>query len=232
MNPAHRFLRSPLRGLVGAGAALLLVAGCANPAHYGWAYVPLHDPHAAMFAEPRGEIEYREVKDAKEMLQVEREYFRKGYVMVGYSNMFSPQLSLIAPGAARNWGERVGASAVLHQYGNGHYLATYWARPKRFVFGAYYSDDLPAEARAALKGALHLTDGVIVRAVVDGSPAFDAGVLPGDLLIALDGQHIAGASALDGMLRAHAGSKVTLAVWSMEEGVPRPVTVALHALPR
>ena len=39
-------------------------------------------------------------------------------------------------------------------------------------------------------------------------------------------------SALDGMLRAHAGSKVTLAVWSMEQGVPRPVTVALHALAR
>lgn len=232
MSPVHRFLRSPLRRLAGVGAALLLVAGCANPAHYGWAYVPLHDPHAAMFAAPPGEIEYREVKDAKEMLQVEREYFREGYVMVGYSNMYSPQLSLIAPGAARNWGERVGASAVLHQYGHGHYLATYWARPKQFVFGAYYSDDLPAEARAALKGALHLTDGVIVRAVVDGSPAFDAGVRPGDLLIALDGRRIAGTSALDGMLRAHAGSKVTLAVWSMEQGVPRPVTVALHALAR
>lgn len=232
MNPVHRFLRALLRVLVGVGAPLLLVAACANPAHYGWSYVPLHDPHDPMFAEPSSEIEYREVKDAEEMLQAEREYFRKGYIMVGYSNMYSPQLVLIAPGAARNWAERVGASAVLHQYGNGHYLATFWARPRQFVFGAYYSDDLPAGARAALKGALHVAEGVIVRAVVDGSPAFDAGVRAGDLLISLDGQRIAGASALDGMLRAHAGSKVTLAVWSMEEGVPRPVTVALHALPR
>ncbi|MGA8049972.1 MAG: PDZ domain-containing protein [Burkholderiales bacterium] len=229
MNPVHRFLRSLLRGLVGVGAPLLLVAGCANPMHYSWSYVPLHDAHDPMFAEPSGEIEYREVKDAVEMLRAEREYFRKGYVMVGYCNMYSPQLVVIAPGAARNWGEHVGASAVLHQFGDGHYLATYWARPREFVFGAYYSDDLPADARAALKGALHTTDGVIVRAVVDGSPAFDGGVRPGDLLISLDGQRIAGASALDGMLRAHAGSTVTLAVWSMEEGVPRPVTVALHA---
>jgi len=228
MNPVHRFPRSLLRVLVGVAAPLLLAA-CANPLHYGWSYVPLHDPHDAMFAEPGREIEYREVKDAEEMVQAEREYFRKGYVMVGYSNMYSPQLVLIAPGAARNWAERVGASAVLHQYGDGHYLATFWAKPRQFEFGAYYSDDLPPDARAALEDALHFTQGVIVRAVVDGSPAFDAGVRPGDLLISLDGQRIAGAAALDGMLRARAGSTVTLAVWSMQDGVPRPVPVALRA---
>lgn len=232
MNPARRFLRSLLRALAGVAAPLLLVSGCANPLHYGWSYVPLHDPHDAMFAEPGREIDYREVGDAKEMVQAEREYFRRGYVMVGYCNMYSPQLVLIAPGAARNWGERIGASAVLHQYGDGHYLATYWAKPRGFVLGAYYADDLPADLRSALKDSLHYAQGVIVRAVVEGSPAFEAGVRPGDLLISLDGQRIADAAALDGMLRAHAGATVTLTVWSMLQGAPRPVPVALGALPR
>ena len=209
---------------------LLSIAGCANPLHYGWAYVPLHDAKSEMFQAPAGDIEYRELKDMGTMIEAEREMYRKGYIMIGYSNMMSPQLEMIAPGAARAWGDKVGASAVLHTFGGGHYLATFWAKPKRFVFGAYYADDLPDDARAALKEALTFDHGVIVESVVEDSPAFDAGVRPGDLLISLNNERIANAAALDRILRAREGTKVTFVVWSMREGAPRHVQVALNPM--
>jgi len=219
-----------LRHLAFLAVSAFWVTGCANPLHYGWAYVPLHDPKSEMFQEPQGDIEYRELKDMGTMIEAEREMYRRGYVMIGYSNMMSPQLEMIAPGAARSWGDKVGASAVLHTFGRGHYLATFWAKPKQFVFGAYYADDLPEDARAALKEALALHQGVIVETVVEGSPAFDAGVRPGDLLISLNNERIANAAALDRMLRAREGTRVTFVVWSMREGAPRPLQVALNAM--
>jgi len=221
-----------LRRLLLPLVLLMGPAGCANPLHYGWAYVPLHDPHDAMFQAPTGDVEYRQLKDVEAMAEAEREMYRKGYVMVGYSNMLSPQLEAIAPGAARNWAQDVGASAVLQTFGNRHYLATFWARPRRYVFGAYYDEDLPPAARAALAKALHFKQGVIVESVVEGSPAFKADVQPGDLLIALDGAWIRSADALDTMLRSDAGSGVTIIVWSMHEGAPRPVHVALNPMIR
>lgn len=208
----------------------LFLGGCANPLHYGWSYVPLHDARSEMFLPPEGEVEYTELKDLKEMPGAELEMYRKGYVMVGYSNMLSPQPDMIAPGAARQWGQEVGASAVLHTFGKSHYLATYWARPRRFVFGAYYTNNVPPDARAALKEALKSDRCVIVENVVDGSPAFAAGVRPGDLLVELNGERIQGAAVLDKMLRANEGKGVTLLVWSMVEGPPRPLKVALNPL--
>jgi len=219
-----------LRHLVFLAVSILWVTGCANPLHYGWAYVPLHDPKSEVFQEPPGDIEYRELEDMKAMVEAEREMYRKGYVMIGYSNMMSPQLEMIAPGAARAWGDKVGASAVLHTFGGGHYLATFWAKPKRFVFGAYYADDLPNDARAALKEALTFDQGVIVESVVENSPAFDAGVRPGDLLISLNSERITNAATLDRILRAREGTKVTFVVWSMREGAPRHVQVALNPM--
>lgn len=208
--------------------SLLLASGCANPLHYGWAYVPLHDPNSAVFQLPQGEIEYRELKDVNEMVAAERDMYRKGYIMVGYSNMMSPQLEMIAPGAARNWAEKVGASAVLHRFGNSRYLATFWAKPKSYVFGAYFSEDMPAEARTALKETLNSAGGVVVVSVVEESPAFQDGIRPGDLLIYMNDTRIESAAALDKLLQAEAGHEVEFLIWSMEEGAPRRVSVALN----
>jgi membrane-associated protease RseP (regulator of RpoE activity) len=219
-----------LRHMVFLAVSIFLVTGCANPLHYGWAYVPLHDPKSEMFQEPQGDIEYRELQDMKAMVEAEREMYRKGYVMVGYSNMMSPQLEMIAASASRKWGTQVGASAVLHTFGRSHYLATFWAKPKRFVFGAYYANDLPQDARDALRQALTFEQGVIVESVVEGSPAFEAGVRPGDLLISLNNERIADAATLDRLLRAREGTNVTFVVWSMREGAPRHVQVALNPM--
>jgi membrane-associated protease RseP (regulator of RpoE activity) len=206
------------------------LAGCAsvNSLHYNWAYTPLHDARSGAFQRPAGEIEYRELDSIEAMAEAEREMYRQGYVMIGYSNMLSPQLEMVAPRGARALGEKYGASVVLNTFGDRHYLATLWARPKHFAFGAYFTDALPDEARAALRDILHTEQAVIVQTVVEGSPAFDARIRPGDLLVTLNGEPIRDDATMNSLLQRHAGGEVTLVVWSMEDGPPRRVGVALN----
>lgn len=209
---------------------VLGMTGCANPLHYGWAYVPLRNPHADMFRVPKGNIEYRQLKGPEEMAAAEGQMYQKGYVMVGYSNFFSPQVDFMAPANARRWGEDIGASAVLQTINGNHFLATFWAKPKTFVLGAYYSGNLSEGAHAALEKAFHFSGGVVVQSVVQGSPAFKAGLLPGDLLISMNGELIKSAETLDKMLRADAGSRATFVDWAMTKGKPQLVKVALNPL--
>ena len=211
-------------------ATALWLAGCTtmNSLHYNWAYTPLHDAHSEAFESPAGEIEYRELDSIEAMAEAEREMYRRGYVMIGYSNMLSPQLEMVAPNGARGLGKKYGASTVLNTFGDRHYLATLWARPKHFVFGAYFTDALPDEARTALKGILDTEQAVIVQTVVEGSPAFDARIRPGDLLLSLNGEPIRDSATMDSLLQRHAGGEVTLVVWSMEDGPPHQVAVALN----
>jgi membrane-associated protease RseP (regulator of RpoE activity) len=208
---------------------ILVLSGCANPMHYSWAYVPLHDAKSSVFQPAAKNIDYREVADnADAIIEAESSMHRDGYVMVGYVNMMSPQPKMIGRGGAKKWGEKVGASRVLHAYGKGHYLATYWAKPKHFILGAFYKDDLPEDARVALKEGMDITGGVLVHSIVSDSPAFSAGIQPGDLLISLNGATIQNSAALDNMLKASQRTSVTFVIWSMLEGLPRPVEVALQ----
>jgi|GEM_PF-3291627 len=205
------------------------LAGCASyqSLHYNWAYTPLHDAQGADFIPPTGDPEYRELDTFEAMADAERDMYRKGYVMIGYSNMISPQLSSFGTSGAQALGKKYGASAVLTRIDGRHYLATLWARPKRFLFGAYFTDQLPDDARVALKEILHTEQAVIVQTVVEGTPAFAARIRPGDLLLSLNGEAIRDVHTLNGLLQQHAGSEVILVVWSMEDDPPRPVTVAL-----
>jgi membrane-associated protease RseP (regulator of RpoE activity) len=209
--------------------AAIWLGGCTtmNSLHYNWAYTPLHDAGSGAFQKPAGDIEYRELDSVEAMAEAESEMYRQGYVMIGYSNMFSPQLEMVAPNGARGLGKKYGASVVLNTFADRHYLATLWARPKHFVFGAYFTDELPDDARAALKDILDTEQAVIVQTVVLQSPAFDAGLRPGDLLFSVNGEPVADRAAMSAVLQQNAGREITLGVWSMEEGAPRTVTVAL-----
>lgn len=218
-----------IRYIVFVLVSIWWLTGCTS-LHYNWAYTPLHDAKSAVFQQSQAKVEYREFKDIPAMVEAEREMYRKGYIMIGYSNMMSPQLEMVAPSGARQLASSKGASVVLNTFSRSHYLATLWAKPKQYVFGAFYTDDLPNTARAALKDILKFEQGVIVQTVVEDSPAFDAKVRPGDLLISLNGEHIQNTAALDKLLRTHAGTEVTFVVWSMQEGAPRPVAVALNTL--
>jgi len=107
---------SALRAAVLTVVTAPWLAGCAsvNSLHYNWAYTPLHDAKSTAFQQPTGKIEYRELDSIEAMAEAERDMYRKGYVMIGYSNMMSPQLELVAARGARGLGEKYGASVVLN----------------------------------------------------------------------------------------------------------------------
>jgi len=210
------------------GLIVLIFAGCANPMHSAWAYKPLHNAKSAAFEPAPKKLNYREFDTVNALAVAEADMHRDGYVMIGYVNMLSPQPQFIGRGGAKKWGNSVGASHALHTFGRGHYLATYWAKPKNMPLGAFYVDDVPEEARNALQNAFDNTSGVLVEIVISDSPAFYAGIRPGDLLIAIDHQKITSSANMDVALQARKGQTVTLTVWSMFDGSPRNLEVELN----
>jgi membrane-associated protease RseP (regulator of RpoE activity) len=219
-------MKSALLGLMLAGA--VCTAGCATSLHYGMAYVPLQDAKSAAFEPAPKKLDYRQLPDINAIAAAESDMHRDGYVMIGYVNMLSPQLSLIAGSGAQQMGKSVGASRILQAIARGHYLATYWARPKNIVLGAFFEDRLPDEARAAIKDVTQDDGGVLVHIVVKDSPAFVAGIRPGDLLIRMNNAPIESGDDLNEKLQTSRGKSATFLTWSMLEGGPRPVEVALN----
>ncbi|MEZ5542158.1 MAG: PDZ domain-containing protein [Pseudomonadota bacterium] len=212
---------------------LLLAAlwtGCASyqSLHYNWAYTPLHDVTSGGFQASKGDPEYRRLDSYAAMAAAERDMYRNGYVMIGYSNMISPQLQSFGDSGAQALADKYGASVVLNYFSPPYYLATLWARPRQFVFGAYFTDQLPEEARKALELAQKTEHAVIIQTVVPDSPAFAAGIRPGDLVFRLNGEAVTDSAAMSALLQHNVGHDVELGVWSMEEGPPRSVTVALE----
>lgn len=213
-------------GLAGLFASAL--SGCANPMHSAWAYKPLYDVESGAFEPSPKKVDYREFDSIDGLAAAELDLQREGYVMIGYVNMLSPQLTFVGRGGARKWGSSIGASHALHTFGGGHYLATYWAKPKYLPLGAFYSDDVPDDARVAVERVFDHTSAVIVDVVAFESPAYEAGMQPGDLIVEVNKQTLASSEELSSMLRDLSGQRVTLTVWSMLEGEPRSVDVLLN----
>src|SRR3954468_9507664 len=69
--------------------------------------------------------------------------------------------------------------------------------------------------------------GLLVRMVFDKSPAKEAGIRPGDLIVGVNGQTPIGkpADGSTGLIRGRAGTSVTLTVRSGGTGPPHPVKV-------
>ncbi len=63
------------------------------------------------------------------------------------------------------------------------YGALYFVKRKPMVLGVYMRDLDDSE-----RGALQSNKGVFVLLVVDGSPAFDADILRGDIIVSMDGE--------------------------------------------
>ena len=220
-----------MKKIATSGIALLsvcLATGCANPMHSAWAYKPLHDAKSGAFQPAPKKLDYREFSSINGLAEAESELHREGYVMIGYVNMLSPQLTMVGRGGAKKWGSSVGASHALHTFGGGHYLATYWAKPKHLPLGAFFSDDVPEDARDAVEMGFEHRAAVIVDVVAFDSPAYDAGMQPGDLIIEVNGETVSSSQDLNTWLTEHSGQKSTFTVWSMLEGGPRVIEVHLN----
>ncbi|MEM7329301.1 MAG: PDZ domain-containing protein [Pseudomonadota bacterium] len=220
-----------MKTIITSSIALLsacLVTGCANPMHSAWAYKPLHDAKSGAFQPAPKKLDYREFDSISGLAEAESELHRDGYVMIGYVNMLSPQPTFVGRGGAKKWGSSVGASHALHTFGGGHYLATYWAKPKHLPLGAFYSDQVPEDARNAVETVFNHRDAVIIDVVAIDSPAYHAGMQPGDLIIQVNDEAVSSSQDLSALLREQSGQTSTFTVWAMLEGGPRNVVVELN----
>lgn len=211
-----------------ASLAIAALSGCANPMHSAWAYKPLHDAKSGAFEASSDKLDYREFDSIDGLAAAEVDMHRDGYVMIGYVNMLSPQLTFVGRGGAKKWGSSIGASRALHTFGRGHFLATYWAKPKNLPLGAFYSDDVPEDACIAIERFFDHRSAVIVDVVALESPAYYAGMQPGDLIIEVNDQSVTSSEDLSAILREQSGQNSTFTVWSMLEGAPRTINITLN----
>ena len=86
-----------------------------------------------------------------------------------------------------------------------------YGRVRRPWTGMYYYD---LSARAAKRLGLAKPEGALVAEVAAGSPAADAGMEPGDVILAIDGTPISTVADVQNfMLKAKVDQTITLSVW-------------------
>lgn len=120
--------------------------------------------------------------------------------------------------AALQLGRSVGAERILlypppagADEGAGLWLAAYYVR-YRLAFGATFRDQ-PGEA------------GVVIGEVLAGTPASLANLLPGDQVLAVDGQPVRDRGSFQRLLQASLGKRVTLSLRRNGETLERVVVL-------
>jgi membrane-associated protease RseP (regulator of RpoE activity) len=110
-------------------------------------------------------------------------------------------------------------SVDRYSYGAGFF------RKRSFIFGARW---VPLDTNQ--RQQLQRNTGLVVVIVVDGTPAFLANILPGDILLTIDGQQITTDENFRTQTNARAGKKVSIGLLrngkemtiEMELGLPPP----------
>jgi len=87
------------------------------------------------------------------------------------------------------------------------YLAVYLVKSK--VTLGLRTVDLTSEQRQELQS----NHGVMVTVVITGSPAYDADILVGDFVLAMDGTPVAGAAGYSDLIRQKAGKLVSVTIY-------------------
>ncbi len=216
--PAMQDVRSPFWLLF---ALLFMQASGCTRMPYAASYESLIDPNNEQLVEANS-IEHYWVDNLQEMQSQSQRLYRDGYAMVGYSSMYSAHLETFAPSGAMSMGKKVGAAKVYQFRDRSLYIATYWRQVRGFELGAYYVD-APESAHERLGQNF----GVIIQDVVDGTPAANGLLMPGDLLLSLDGEVITSAEWLDNALAEKNGQEVTITVWPMLEISPLTMELIL-----
>jgi C-terminal processing protease CtpA/Prc len=101
------------------------------------------------------------------------------------------------------------------------YAATYWAKSKPPIFGVLVRE-LSTEQRQELQS----NRGVLVRAVIKGSPAFAADFLRDDVITSFAGEVVYEPDRFFELVEAHQGQEVEVEL--VRRGEPRTVTVRLR----
>lgn len=113
------------------------------------------------------------------------------------------------------------APAPVSGLGPDGQAALYWGKTRPAVLGIV---SRPLDARE--QAELRRQDGIVVEGVANGSPAARAGILAGDVLVAVDGQPLGDAAAVPALIAALAGRTVRLDL--IRNGSPLAVTAQLN----
>lgn len=97
------------------------------------------------------------------------------------------------------------------------YGAIYFARV-RFGLGAFFRDSTDAERKQ-----IQSNRGAVISLIVDNTPAFNADLLVGDLLVELDGITVSNAEELDGLLSQRRGKQVTFSFFRNDQRMQKTV---------
>jgi len=89
---------------------------------------------------------------------------------------------------------------------------------RRWALGTVWRDLTDAERQE-----LQSNKGVAVHVVVENSPAFLADILPGDIVLAVNGTPVLGQDAMAGTLKANAGQRVTLSLYRRGQRIDKDV---------
>jgi membrane-associated protease RseP (regulator of RpoE activity) len=104
------------------------------------------------------------------------------------------------------------------------YYSRFWLKSRTRLLGVW-GVDLTQESQRVLER----NKGVFVIAVAKNSPAFEANVLPGDVIIKMDGKEVVDGKHFNEMVEMRAGQQAVLTV--LRPGQEKDIPVKLNALP-
>lgn len=90
------------------------------------------------------------------------------------------------------------------------------------IFGVIYRPLDDSERRE-----LQRNTGLVARITVEGTPAFTANILPGDILLTLDGETIGSEEWFSGQLKQKAGEKIMIGI--LRNGAEKQIELRLNA---
>ena len=86
------------------------------------------------------------------------------------------------------------------------FAAVYFIK-RQMRLGVFYGE-IDADTRSRLQ----TNAGALVAVVIQGSPAFRADILPGDIIMSMGGERVDGSEALSNLLKAHAGQTAVFGI--------------------
>lgn len=103
-------------------------------------------------------------------------------------------------------------------------VSTFWAKLKMPVLGVYW-----AGSPISLQEKFERDEGLLIRAVRKGSPAFQSGIMPGDVLVEIAGLEIISGDQFSRLLDSLAGTEAAITL--IRSGQTLQVRVPLNPLP-
>ncbi len=100
------------------------------------------------------------------------------------------------------------------------YAAGYFVK-RKWGFGAVWRE-LSDQERQELQS----NKGIAVRLVVNDSPAFHADILPGDIILAVDGEPVLGRESISGLVSGRAGQRVMVSLLRRGSRIEKAVQLA------